>query len=136
MPEQILLRKRQAAQAFSISIRTLDKLIHSKRLPVHKIGRRVLISRASTERRKACGEVLPQSSEIVAWTNDLSISSATFLFLTFHAIGHALPLDLVLPTGGPACRIHTRWWPTTVVVLISADNRTEDKLLDPNMALR
>ena len=50
MPDQILLSKRQAAQALSISIRTLDKFILSKRLPVHKIGRRVLISRASVER--------------------------------------------------------------------------------------
>jgi len=56
MPEQILLSKRQAAQALSISIRTLDKLIHSKRLPVHKIGRRVLISRASMERFVVGGE--------------------------------------------------------------------------------
>jgi len=50
MPEQILLSKRQAAQALSISIRTLDKLILTKKLPVHKIGRRVLLSRASIER--------------------------------------------------------------------------------------
>jgi len=50
MPEQILLSKRQAAQVLSISIRTLDKLILTKRLPVHKIGRRVLISQASMER--------------------------------------------------------------------------------------
>jgi excisionase family DNA binding protein len=56
MPEQILLSKRQAAQTLSISIRTLDKLIHSKRLPVHKIGRRVLISRASMERFAGNGE--------------------------------------------------------------------------------
>jgi excisionase family DNA binding protein len=56
MPEQILLSKRQAAQALSISIRTLDKLILSKRLPVHKIGRRVLISRASMERFAVGGE--------------------------------------------------------------------------------
>jgi excisionase family DNA binding protein len=56
MPEQILLSKRQAAQALSISIRTLDKLILTKRLPVHKIGRRVLISRASMERFAVGGE--------------------------------------------------------------------------------
>ena len=29
-----------------------------------------------------------------------SVAAATFLFLTFHATGLALPLDLVLPTGG------------------------------------
>ena len=55
MPEQILLSKRQAAQSLSISIRTLDKLIFTKKLPVNKIGRRVLISRASME-RFAAGE--------------------------------------------------------------------------------
>ena len=50
MPEQILLSKRQAAQVLSISIRTLDKLILSKKLPIRKIGRRVLMSRSSIER--------------------------------------------------------------------------------------
>ena len=50
MPEQVLLSKRQAAQSLSISMRTLDKLILTKKLPVHKIGRRVLISRVSMER--------------------------------------------------------------------------------------
>lgn len=49
MPEQILLSKRQAAQALSISIRTLDKFISSGKVPVRKIGRRVLIPRASIE---------------------------------------------------------------------------------------
>jgi len=49
MPEQILLSKRQAAQTLSISMRTLDKLILSKRLRVQKIGRRVLIPRRSLE---------------------------------------------------------------------------------------
>jgi excisionase family DNA binding protein len=56
MPEQILLSKRQAAQVLSISVRTLDKLIMSKRLPVHRIGRRVLISRSAIERFAAGGE--------------------------------------------------------------------------------
>ncbi len=56
MPEQILLSKRQAALALSISIRTLDKLIHEKKLPVNKIGRRVLISRASIQRFVIEGE--------------------------------------------------------------------------------
>jgi excisionase family DNA binding protein len=56
MPEQILLSKRQAAQVLSISLRTLDKLILSKKLPVHKIGRRVLISRTSIERFAIGGE--------------------------------------------------------------------------------
>ena len=56
MPEQILLSKRQAAQTLSISIRTLDKLILSKELPIQKIGRRVLISRSSLERFAVGGE--------------------------------------------------------------------------------
>jgi excisionase family DNA binding protein len=56
MPEQILLSKRQAAQSLSISLRTLDKLILSKRLPVHRIGRRVLISRSALERFAIGGE--------------------------------------------------------------------------------
>ena len=56
MPEQILFSKRQAAQVLSISLRTLDKLILLKRLPVHKIGRRVLISRTSIERFAIGGE--------------------------------------------------------------------------------
>jgi excisionase family DNA binding protein len=56
MPEQILLSKRQAAQTLSISLRTLDKLIVLKRLPVHRIGRRVLISRSAIERFAIGGE--------------------------------------------------------------------------------
>jgi excisionase family DNA binding protein len=56
MPEQILLSKRQAAQTLSISLRTLDKLIGSKKLPVCKIGRRVLISRSAVERFAMGGE--------------------------------------------------------------------------------
>jgi excisionase family DNA binding protein len=56
MPEQILFSERQAAQVLSISLRTLDKLILSKKLPVHKIGRRVLISRTSIERFAIGGE--------------------------------------------------------------------------------
>jgi len=56
MPEQILLSKRQAALALSISIRTLDKLIVSKKLPIHKIGRRVLLSRTSIEQFAIGGE--------------------------------------------------------------------------------
>jgi len=56
MPEQILLSKRQAAQVISISVRTLDKLIQSKKLSTHKIGRRVLISRSAIERFAIEGE--------------------------------------------------------------------------------
>jgi excisionase family DNA binding protein len=56
MPEQVLLSKRQAAQVLAISLRTLDKLIASKQFLVHRIGRRVLISRASIERFAIGGE--------------------------------------------------------------------------------
>jgi excisionase family DNA binding protein len=56
MPEQILLSKRQAAQVLSISLRTLDKLIISKKIPVHRIGRRVLLARTSIERFAVGGE--------------------------------------------------------------------------------
>jgi excisionase family DNA binding protein len=56
MPEQVLLSKRQTAQVLSISLRTLDKLILSKRLPVQRIGRRVLISRSAIERFAAGDE--------------------------------------------------------------------------------
>jgi excisionase family DNA binding protein len=56
MPEQILLSKRQAAQTLSISLRTLDKLILSGKLPVHRIGRRVLLSRSAIERFAIGGE--------------------------------------------------------------------------------
>jgi len=56
MPEQLLLSKRQAAQTLSISLRTLDKLITSKKLPIQKIGRRVLISRSAIERFAIGGE--------------------------------------------------------------------------------
>lgn len=56
MPEQILLSKRQAAQVLSISVRTLDKLIQSRKFPVHKIGRRVLISRSAIEQFAIEGE--------------------------------------------------------------------------------
>jgi excisionase family DNA binding protein len=47
--EPILLSKRQAAKLLSISVRTLDSLIASKKLPIRKIGRRVLIAKKSLE---------------------------------------------------------------------------------------
>ena len=56
MPEQILFSKRQAAQTLSISLRTLDKLIGSKKLPVRRIGRRVLLLRSAIERFATGGE--------------------------------------------------------------------------------
>jgi excisionase family DNA binding protein len=41
--EPLLVSKREAAAALSISVRTLENLIFSKKLPVRKIGRRALV---------------------------------------------------------------------------------------------
>jgi excisionase family DNA binding protein len=49
MSEPMLLDKRQAAKSLSISIRTLDSLIKQNIVSVRRVGRRVLISRASLE---------------------------------------------------------------------------------------
>jgi excisionase family DNA binding protein len=49
MPDQILLSRREAARALSISLRTLDSLVSSKQLPVRRIGRRSLIPLAALE---------------------------------------------------------------------------------------
>jgi len=43
------LSKQEAARALGISIRTIDRLIALKELPVRRLGRRVLISRVSLE---------------------------------------------------------------------------------------
>jgi excisionase family DNA binding protein len=43
------LSKQEAARALGISLRTIDRLIALKELPVRRLGRRVLISRASLE---------------------------------------------------------------------------------------
>jgi excisionase family DNA binding protein len=45
MSEAILISKRDAAKALSISLRTLDNLIASKELTVRRVGRRCLIPR-------------------------------------------------------------------------------------------
>jgi excisionase family DNA binding protein len=45
----IALSKREAARMLGISIRTIDRLIALKELPVRRLGRRVLIPRASLE---------------------------------------------------------------------------------------
>jgi excisionase family DNA binding protein len=47
--ETILMSKREAAKALSLSLRTVDYLIASKELAVRRIGRRCLISRQSLE---------------------------------------------------------------------------------------
>ena len=44
MGDPILLGKRDAARALGISIRTLDTLIARNKLPVVRIGRRVLLA--------------------------------------------------------------------------------------------
>jgi len=49
MKTQILLSKRDAADALGISLRTVDHLIAGKRLPVMKIGKRVLVPRKALE---------------------------------------------------------------------------------------
>jgi excisionase family DNA binding protein len=49
MTTQILLSKRDAADALGISLRTVDLLIAKKRLPVAKIGKRVLVPRKALE---------------------------------------------------------------------------------------
>lgn len=43
MSDQILLSRKQAAVALSVSLRTLDSLISSKQILVRRIGRRCLI---------------------------------------------------------------------------------------------
>jgi excisionase family DNA binding protein len=43
------LSKQEAARALGISLRTIDRLIALKELPVRRLGRRVLISRTSLE---------------------------------------------------------------------------------------
>jgi excisionase family DNA binding protein len=49
MTDPILISKRDAAKALSISLRTLDYLIASKELAVRRVGRRCLIARKSLE---------------------------------------------------------------------------------------
>ena len=64
MKTQILLSKRDAAQALSISPRTLDYLIARKQLTVTRIGKRVLVSRKALEKfadrspmKNGCSEI-------------------------------------------------------------------------------
>jgi excisionase family DNA binding protein len=49
MTDPILISKRDAAKALSISLRTLDYLIASKELAVRRVGRRCLIPRRLLE---------------------------------------------------------------------------------------
>lgn len=49
MTEAILISKRDAAKALSISLRTLDYLIAAKEITVRRVGRRCLIPRTACE---------------------------------------------------------------------------------------
>jgi excisionase family DNA binding protein len=46
---KLLYSKKQAAELLSVSLRTLDRLIATKRLVVRRIGKRVLVSREALE---------------------------------------------------------------------------------------
>jgi excisionase family DNA binding protein len=45
VPEALALSKVEAAQMLGVSVRTVDRLIALKELPVRRLGRRVLIPR-------------------------------------------------------------------------------------------
>lgn len=47
IPEPMALSKLEVARALGVSLRTVDRLIALKRLPVRRLGRRVLIPRDS-----------------------------------------------------------------------------------------
>ena len=49
MEAKLLLDKKSAAAALSVSVRTLENLIQSKQLIPRRIGRRTLIPRAALE---------------------------------------------------------------------------------------
>ncbi len=49
VPEVLALSKLQAARMLGVSIRTVDRLIALKQLPVRRLGRRVLIARNSLQ---------------------------------------------------------------------------------------
>ena len=49
MTEPVLISKRDAAKALSISLRTLDNLIAGKEIAVRRVGRRCLIPRTALE---------------------------------------------------------------------------------------
>ena len=63
MNAKLLLSKREAAQALSISLRGLEYLISRKELVARRVGRRVLIPTAALEqfvRRDHTGPLVPQ----------------------------------------------------------------------------
>lgn len=47
IPEPMAFSKPEVARALGVSLRTVDRLIALKRLPVRRLGRRVLIPRDS-----------------------------------------------------------------------------------------
>jgi excisionase family DNA binding protein len=47
VPDALTLSKFEAARMLGISLRTIDRLIAMKQLPVRRLGRRVLIPRDS-----------------------------------------------------------------------------------------
>ena len=49
IPEALALSKLEAARMLGVSIRTVDRLIALKHLPVRRLGRRVLIPRNSLQ---------------------------------------------------------------------------------------
>jgi excisionase family DNA binding protein len=49
IPEALALSKLDAARMLGVSIRTVDRLIALKQLPVRRLGRRVLIPRNSLQ---------------------------------------------------------------------------------------
>jgi excisionase family DNA binding protein len=49
MEDRILLDKKSAAAALSISVRSLENLIRARQLAVRRVGRRTLIPRAALE---------------------------------------------------------------------------------------
>jgi excisionase family DNA binding protein len=49
IPEALALSKSEAARMLGVSLRTVDRLIALKHLPVRRLGRRVLIPRNSLQ---------------------------------------------------------------------------------------
>ena len=47
MPEAMAMSKIEAARMLGVSVRTVDRLIALKQLPVRRLGRRVLVPRQS-----------------------------------------------------------------------------------------
>lgn len=60
--EQLLVSKRRAAEALSVSVRTVENLIVSKRLPSRKIGRRRLIPYSALRALASCDTPSPSRS--------------------------------------------------------------------------